>query len=451
MADGPDIAAGRLDTDLYDAHFGDVADPLDRGGALIDAARCYFCHDAPCIEACPTGIDIPGFIRRIATDNVRGAAHEILRENIMGGACARVCPTEILCEQACVRTTQEDKPVRIGLLQRYATDRAMDDPDFQPFSRAPDTAKRVAVVGAGPAGLACAHQLAQRGHAVTVFEALAKPGGLNEYGIAAYKVADDFAQREVAFILSIGNIDIEYGRRLGDTLSLAELRRDFDATFLGLGLGDTRRLDLPGEDLGGVEDAVDYIARLRQSADLSALPVGRRIVVIGGGNTAIDIAIQTKRLGAEDVSIVYRRGSEQMSATGHEQEFAQVNGVSIRHWAQPVALHGADGHIRGVEFEYTEPDASGRAAGTGETYRLEADMVFKAIGQTFLQAELAGEDGALDMAGGRIVVDGDRRTSLDDVWAGGDCIAGSDDLTVAAVQDGKIAAAAIDRSLQSGS
>ena len=398
MAEGPDIAAGRLQADLYDAHFGDVADPLDRNGALIDAARCYFCHDAPCIEACPTGIDIPGFIRRIGSGNVHGAAYEILRENIMGGACARVCPTEVLCEQACVRTAQEDKPVRIGLLQRYATDRAMDDSSFQPFNQGRESGKRVAVVGAGPAGLACAHRLAQCGHATTIFEALAKPGGLNEYGIAAYKVADDFAQREVAFILSIGLIDIQYGQWLGHELSLAQLRRDFDATFLGLGLGDTRRLGLSGEDLGGVEDAVDYIARLRQSADLSALPVGRRIVVIGGGNTAIDIAIQTKRLGAEDVTIVYRRGPEQMTATGHEQEFAQVNGVKIRHWAKPVALQGTDGQIRGVAFERTKADATGAAVGTGETYRLEADMVFKAIGQTFLHSSTSSGEVTLFLA-----------------------------------------------------
>ncbi|MEX2009102.1 MAG: NAD(P)-dependent oxidoreductase [Dongiaceae bacterium] len=447
MADQPDVAAARLAADDYAANFADVAPPLDAGRALVESSRCYFCYDAPCIEACPTGIDIPNFIRKIATGNLKGAAVNILEENIFGGACARVCPTEVLCEEACVRNLAESKPVNIGALQRHATDWLFDR-DIQPFAPAPASGRRVAVVGGGPAGLACAHRLALLGHAVTVFEARDKLGGLNEYGIAAYKVPDDFAQREVAFVLAIGNIEARCGQALGRDITLSDLRRGFDAVFLGLGLAGVNALRLEGADLAGVEDAVAYIARLRQARDLAELPVGRRVVVIGGGNTAIDAAVQSKRLGAEDVTIVYRRGRAQMGATAHEQEFAQVNGVRIKHWARPVRLVGRGGAVREVEFEYTQLDEAGRLAGTGDRFALAADMVFKAIGQVFVPDPLtAGGVEPLDLADGRILVNADRRTSLPGVYAGGDCVAGLD-LTVRGVEDGKVAAHAIDRALR---
>ncbi|WP_340118967.1 NAD(P)-dependent oxidoreductase [Pelagibius sp. 7325] len=450
MGNQPDIRAGRLPDSAYAENFSDVHPPLDRKAALVEASRCYFCYDAPCIEACPTGIDIPSFIRKIGTDNVRGAAQDIFEENILGGACARVCPTEVLCQQACVRNAQEAKPVQIGLLQRYATDAVMDS-GVHPFSRAEPTGKKVAVIGAGPAGLACAHRLAMLGHAVTILEARPKAGGLNEYGIAAYKLPDAFARREVDFVLEIGGIEIRNGQALGRDFTLADLRRDYDAVFLGMGLGGVRALGLEGEDLKGVYNAVDFIAELRQSAELKALPVGRKVVVIGGGNTAIDIAVQTKRLGAEDVTLVYRRGAEAMAATHHEQEFAQTNGVKIKHWAQPHALQGRDGHIAEVVFEYTRLGADGRLEGTGETFALPADMLFKAIGQTMNPLPQAnGGSEQLEMQGDRIAVGPDRRTSLPDVWAGGDCVAISEDLTVAAVQDGKLAAEAIDAFLKAG-
>lgn len=444
MTDAPDIAAGRLAPAEYDANFGDVEAPLDAKRALIDASRCFFCYDAPCIEACPTGIDIPGFIRKIGTGNLKGSAVTILEQNVFGGACARVCPTEVLCEQACVRNTSEDRPVNIGALQRYATDHLFAS-GAQPFQRAAASGKRVAVVGGGPAGLACAHRLSMLGHEAVVFEARDKLGGLNEYGVAAYKVADDFAQREVDFILSLGGIQAWPGAMLGRDVTLTQLRQDFDAVFLGLGLAGVNALQAAGEELQGVEDAVAYIARLRQTADKSKLPVGRKIVVIGGGNTAIDVAVQTKRLGAEDVTMVYRRGPEQMSATVHEQEFAQTNGVKIKHWARPVRVLGEAGHVRAAEFEYTRLDG-GRLVGTNERFTLPADTVFKAIGQTFVPDPLVnGAQQPLQLKGGRIAVDGDRQTSLPGVYAGGDCIAGGQDLTVQAVQDGKLAAHAIDR------
>jgi glutamate synthase (NADPH/NADH) small chain len=350
-----------------------------------------------------------------------------------------------------VRTSQEHKPVTIGALQRYATDWLFDR-EIQPFTRAEPTGRKIAVVGAGPAGLSCAHALAMHGHAVTVFEARPKAGGLNEYGIAAYKVTNDFAQREVDFILSAGGFTIEYGKALGRDVTLAQLRTDYDAVFLGLGHNAVNALRIEGEELAGVLNAVDYIAELRQAADKSALPVGRKIVVIGGGNTAIDVATQSKRLGAEDVTIVYRRGPGAMSATGAEQEWAQTNGVKIKYWAQPRSLLGAGGTVREVEFEYTVLDEAGRLAGTGEFFRIPADMVFKAIGQSFVPAGVG--DGSLAeilefQADGRFAVNGDRQTSLANVFAGGDCISGID-LTVSAVQDGKVAAQAIHR-LLSGS
>lgn len=430
-----DIAPGRLDAPALAHNFGDAHPPLSPHEALVESSRCYFCYDAPCIQACPTGIDIPGFIRKINTGNIKGSALRILEANIFGGSCARVCPTEILCEGACVRTAEEDRPVRIGALQRHATDWLMER-EATPFVRAPATGRRIAVVGAGPAGLACAHRLALHGHGVTVFDAKPKPGGLNEYGIAAYKLADDFAQREVAFILGVGGIAVEHDRLLGRDLDLTALREEYDAVFLAIGQAGVRALDLEGEALAGVHNAVDFIAALRQSVDKSALPVGRRVVVIGGGNTAIDAATQARRLGAEDVTIVYRRGPESMSATRTEQAWAQTNGVRIRHWATPRRFLSGYGGVAAVEFLRTHPGAK------GESFTLEADMVLKAVGQTFDPLPVP----VLEVAGGRIVVDARRQTSIPGIYAGGDCVAGAD-LTVSAVQDGKLAAEAIHASL----
>ena len=447
MGDVPDIASARRDAAEYASDFGEARPPLDRKGALVDAARCYFCYDAPCVEACPTAIDIPSFIRKISTSNVRGAALDILDPNIFGGACARVCPTEELCEQACVRTAQEGKPVRIGLLQRYATDWFMDSGE-QPFERASETGKTIAVVGAGPAGLSAAHNLARLGHSVTVFESRPKSGGLNEYGIAAYKVPGNFAQREVDFILSIGGIELRHGSVLGRDVTLGGLRAEHDAVFLGIGQAGVRDLEAEGASLRGVRPAVDFIAELRQAADVSVIPVGRRVVVIGGGNTAIDVAAQTRRLGAEDVTIVYRRGPDAMSATAHEQDFARTGGVRIRHWARPIHLVGEAGHVSAVEFERTRIAEDGRLEGTGQTFVVPADQVFTAIGQAFVADPVTrGDDDVLEIGGGRIVVDDVGATSLPDVYAGGDCVAGHD-LTVQAVQDGKVAALAIDNYLR---
>lgn len=424
----PGVVAGRLDAAQYAEQFSDLHPPLHDHEALVAADRCYFCHDAPCITACPTDIDIPLFIRQIATGTPDAAARTILSQNIMGGMCARVCPTEDLCEQACVREVAEGKPVLIGQLQRYATDH-LQHQGIHPFERAAPTGRKVAVVGAGPAGLSCAHRLAMMGHDVTVFDAKPKAGGLNEYGIASYKTTGGYAQDEVDWLLKIGGISIETGKSLGADLSLDTLKSDHDAVFLAIGLGGVNALGLEGDDKTGVLDAVDFIADLRQASDVASLPVGRDVVVIGGGMTAVDAAVQAKLLGALNVTLAYRRGRDRMNASVYEQDLAASKGVRIMTHVVPVAVHG-NGAVREIEFEYVD-DAM---KGTGQTVTLQADQVLCAIGQT-----LEG-DGLPDLDGRKIAVDGTGRTSVTGVWAGGDCAAGGDDLTVTAVAEGRDAA-----------
>ncbi|EOH6077384.1 NAD(P)-dependent oxidoreductase [Burkholderia cenocepacia] len=430
-----DIAAHRLSSTQLSCEFADIAPLLDPTAAAAAASRCHYCYDAPCVHACPTQIDIPSFIRKIGNGNLKGAATDILSANPLGGMCARVCPTEILCEGACVRNHQDAQPVAIGALQRHATDWAMQTGAVQ-FRRAPETGRHVAVVGAGPAGLACAHRLALAGHRVTLFDARSKAGGLNEYGIAAYKTVDDFAQREVEWLLSVGGITLETGVALGRDVTLDALREQHDAVFLAMGLGGVRALAIDGEQLRGVMNAVDFIEQVRQADTLANVPVGRRVVVIGGGNTAIDAAVQSRKLGAERVTMVYRRGVEAMSATWAEREFAQKSGVTLVTHAKPMRIAGTDGQVTGVEFE----------GASGERFTVDADMVLKAIGQTL--APDGVEAALLTADGTRIAVDADGRTALPDVWAGGDCAATEGvDLTVQAVQDGKRAAASIDATL----
>lgn len=425
------------------SHFTDLAPPLSARQAELESSRCLYCYDAPCVNACPSDIDIPSFIRSIQQENVQGAAQKILSANILGGSCARVCPTEVLCQQACVRNNaQECAPVLIGLLQRYAIDNAQFSE--YPFTRAASTGKRIAVVGAGPAGLACAHRLALHGHEVVIFEAREKSGGLNEYGIAKYKLVDDFAQREVDFVLQIGGIEVRHGQRLGDNLSLSDLHQQFDSVFLAIGLAASRQLGLAHEEAPGVLAATDYIRELRQSDDLTQLPLAERCIVLGAGNTAIDMAVQMARLGAREVNLVYRRGQEDMGATGHEQDIAKANQVRLMTWAQPdEVLLDDQGQVRGMRFARTRL-ADGRLVKTGETFELAADAVFKAIGQTFDEATLSDPLAhSLQRTGDRITVDEHLRTSIPGVYAGGDCTSLGQDLTVQAVQHGKLAAQAI--------
>lgn len=434
----PDAGAAELAD-----RFSDLAPPLTARQAALESARCLYCYDAPCVNACPSEIDIPSFIRNISHENLQGAAQTILSANILGGSCARVCPTEILCQQACVRNNaQECAPVLIGLLQRHAIDNAQFTE--HPFQRAAASGKRIAVVGAGPAGLSCAHRLAMHGHEVVIFEAREKAGGLNEYGIAKYKLVDDFAQREVDFLLQIGGIEIRHGHKLGDDLSLSELHQQFDAVFLGIGLAASKRLGLPGEEAPGLLAATDHIRELRQSDDLTQLPVAERCIVLGAGNTAIDMAVQMSKLGARDVNLVYRRGFEAMGATEHEQDIAKANQVRLLTWAQPDAvLLNEQGQVRGMRFARTHLE-NGRLQSTGQTFELAADAIFTAIGQAFdgcaLADPLARE---LKREGERIWVDAQLQTSVPGIYAGGDCTALGQDLTVQAVQHGKLAAEAI--------
>ncbi|WP_108858868.1 NAD(P)-dependent oxidoreductase [Ruegeria sp. Alg231-54] len=444
MAQGqiaPGIVSGRLSSDELTSNFTDLHPPLAPHEAAVAADRCYFCYDAPCVTACPTDIDIPLFMRQIQAGQPEAAGETILAQNILGGMCARVCPTETLCEEVCVRETAEGSPVEIGRLQRYATDSVMVG-GSHPFQRAAPTGKTVAVIGAGPAGLACAHRLAMFGHDVVIHESRPKPGGLNEYGIAAYKSTNDFAQAEVAWLMKIGGISIETGSVLGEGVSLDGLVENYDAVFLSIGLAGVNALRAQGADLDGVRHAVDFISDVRQASDLSHLPVGRNVVVIGGGMTAVDAAVKSKLLGAEHVTIAYRRGRDAMGASRYEQDLASSHGVKIMTNVQPVAVHG-NGAAAEVELEYTSSH-DGQLSGTGEMIRIPADQVLKAIGQN-----LDGAPEGLNLDGNKIAVSGAGRTSMGGVWAGGDCAAGGEDLTVTAVAEGRDAAMDIHATLVS--
>ncbi|TVP71448.1 MAG: NAD(P)-dependent oxidoreductase [Rhodobacteraceae bacterium] len=435
----PGIVPARLHPEAYAQNFDDLYPDYDPHEAMVAADRCYFCHDAPCVTACPTEIDIPLFIRQIQAGQPQAAGKTIFDQNILGGMCARVCPTETLCEGACVREAAEGKPVEIGRLQRYATDTLIAK-NAHPYTRAATTGKRVAVVGAGPAGLTCAHRLAMHGHDVVILDAREQPGGLNEYGIAAYKAAHGFAQTEVDWLLQIGGITVQQGWRLGTDGTLAGLQAEYDAVFLGIGLAGVNALGLADEDAPGARDAVEFIAELRQTPDLSTLPVGRHVVVIGGGMTAVDAAVQSRLLGAEHVTMVYRRGRDAMGASDHELSHAANEGVKIITHAMPVAVH-ANGALREVEFAYTHAGETGLEP-TGETFRLQADQLFKAIGQALVNVpEGVTQDGR------KIAVDAQGKTALPGVWAGGDCTGGGEDLTVTAVAQGRDAAESIHAAL----
>jgi|TARA_A100001015_G_scaffold319279_1_gene441690 dihydropyrimidine dehydrogenase (NAD+) subunit PreT len=438
-----DIKKNRLSEKEYSENFGEIHPPFNKHEALVEGDRCYYCYDAPCIDACPTGINIPLFIRQITSGNPEGAAKTIFDENILGGMSARVCPTETLCQEACVRNTGEDRPVKIGLLQRYATDTLMEAKEH-PYKREKTNGKRIAIVGGGPAGLSCAHRLAMKGYSITIFDSKKKLGGLNEYGIAAYKSLENFAERETKFVLSIGGIEHKLNSTLGKDITLEELQNDYDAVFLGLGLSGVNHLRLEGENSEAIDDAVNYIEDLRQSQNLADLPVGRKVVVIGGGMTAIDMAVQIKKLGSEEVTIVYRRGQKDMSASIEEQQNAQNNGVLIRHWSKPSKLLINEKTVNGVEFEYTE-NKNGKLVSTGEKFSIKADMVFRAIGQTFESSI----DNLPKLENGRILVDNNYKTTVSGIWAGGDCVKDGEDLTVSAVEAGKIAANSIHNELVS--
>jgi len=440
----------RLTLEELQARFTELKPPMTRREAKVEANRCLYCFDAPCIRACPTHIDIPTFIRKISTDNVTGAAVTILEANLMGATCARVCPVEELCEGACV-LGGDHKPIEIGRLQRYATDHLYDR-GIQPFKLPPKNGRRVAVVGAGPAGLSCAGELAKRGYEVTVFEKNELPGGLSSYGIVVMREPIRVALQEVAFVEKLG-VEVRTGTEIGRDVSVRSLLEDFDAVFLGAGMGQVPALGIPGEDLEGVTEALDFIAETKLAEKeglerLKGLPIGQHVAVIGAGNTAIDAATIAKRLGAERVTILYRRSEAEMPAYEFEYAFIKNEGVEFRFLTQPVEVVGEGGRVTGLKcmkMRLSAPGPDGRRQPvpvSGSEFVLDCDQVIKAIGQE--KHEGLFEAFGLEWERGFVKVDEHLRTSHPKVFAGGDCVrATGQAMTVTATEDGKRAAGSI--------
>lgn len=437
------ILNNRLTAEQYAENFADIHPPFEtKDAALVEANRCLFCYDAPCMKSCPTGIEVPKFIKQIATDNIKGSAHTIFVSNIMGAGCSKVCPVEKLCEGACVYNFMEEAPISIARLQRYSTEMAMSK-NWQLFNRKAGIGKKVAVIGAGPAGLSCAHVLSREGVDVTIFEKEKSGGGLMTYGIAAYKVTPEFCKNEVDYILSIGGIEVKYEMELGRNISLDELKKNYDAVYLAIGVGLARQLDIPGENLEGVADAISFIYDIRNNG-FSSVPVGDKVAVIGMGMTAIDAATQAKRLGASEVTILYRRTQDEMPCTEVELNIALLDGCKVIWLAAPKEVIGDNGKVKALKasvMKLGEPDASGRRSpvDTGETFTLDVDMVIKAAGQTPFE-QLVSAMG-INHKSGKVNINNES-TNIDGVFAGGDCVNGGKEV-VDAVQAGKNGAAAI--------
>jgi len=441
------ISANRLTKEQYEQNFSDIHPPFEtQDAALVEANRCLFCYDAPCTKSCPTSIDVPKFIKQITTGNIKGSAHTIFSSNIMGAGCSKVCPVEKLCEGSCVYNLMHEEPIPIAKLQRYSTEIAMQK-NWQLFDRkivpAGAVAKKVAVVGAGPAGLSCAHVLSREGIDVTIYEKESKGGGLMTYGIAAYKVTPQFCEDEVNYITAIGGIEIKYNQELGKDISLEELQQHYDAVYLAIGVGLARQLEIPGEDLPGVEDAITFIYNLREKG-YPAIPVGDKVAVIGMGMTAIDAATQAKRLGAKEVTMVYRRTENEKPCTQVELDIAKLDGCEIIWLAAPKEIKG-NGKVEQLVcsvMELGEPDASGRRSpvDTGKTFTLEVDMVIKAAGQMPFESLVSNYN--IENKSGKIAVKDNAATSIKGVFAGGDAVNGGKEV-VDAVQAGKDGAKAI--------
>jgi len=424
---------------------GEHLPPLTEHAAAVESDRCLYCFDAPCTHACPTHIDIPAFIKKIATGNLRGSAKVIFASNLLGATCARVCPVQELCEGACVLGA-EHKPIAIGRLQRHTMDYARSHGVRPPRNAAP-TGRRMAVIGAGPAGLSCAGELARQGHDVTVFEKRSLPGGLSTYGIIGLREPMEIALDEARMIQELG-VEIHCGKELGANLTMTDLQRDFEAVILSVGLGKTPALGIEGEE--AIVDGLEFIEQSRTTPE--TLNVGQNVLVVGAGNTAIDCATIARRLGRGQVTMVYRRTEQEMTCYKHEYQFALGEGIAFRFLTQPsrVLLDGC--RVIGIECRRVKlgaPDPSGRPAPTvvaGSEFVLEADQIIKAVGQE--KPALAEFLGSRTM-NGFIAVDAEFETSQPGVYAIGDCIRSKGAAsTVMAVQDGKLAAAAIDRKLK---
>jgi dihydropyrimidine dehydrogenase (NAD+) subunit PreT len=431
-----------IDAATAAANLAEIAPPLSAQEARAEATRCLFCYDAPCIKACPTGIDIPSFILKITTDNLTGAARTILEANVLGGSCARVCPTAVLCEGACVMLDLEKKPIEIGRLQRHATDHAAAlGLDLLPPA-GPANGRRVAILGAGPAGLGCAAELARLGYAVRVFDKRPAGGGLNTYGIAIYKMRPEVSLAEVRSIERLG-VAFEYGVDVGRDMQAADLVRDHDAVFIGIGLGGASRLGIPGENLPEVVDALEFIEWIH-TRPLATVPVGRHVVVLGCGNTAIDAVTQAKRLGADKATIVYRRGESDMPAYRFEYELAKTDGAAFVFDATPVAVLEEAGHVVGLRLARTAIHDGQVTVVAGSEWTLACDLVLKAVGQE-KQTALLGQlfPGLAFDRRGRVVHDPlTMQTSLPGVFVGGDAASGGREV-VNAVAEGKKAARGI--------
>lgn len=425
---------------LNDA-FSEYLPPLTDHEALVEANRCLYCFDAPCIQACPTHIDIPSFIKKIATENLRGSARVILESNFLGGTCARVCPVQELCEGACV-LGKEHNPIEIGRLQRYSTDhQAQKGIDL--FRAGVPTGKKIAVVGSGPAGISCAAELAKQGHAVTLLERRELGGGLSTYGIIVLREPVAVALAEVEALKRLG-VQVQTGVELGKDISLEALERDYHAVFLAIGLGAVPQMDIPGEE--HLIDGITYIEQSKMQPHM--LERGQNVLVVGAGNTAIDAATIAKRLGSTHVTMIYRRTPLEMTAYEHEFEFAKNEGIEYRFLTQPTKVISENGKVAGLEclkMEMGTPDSSGRAAPmalAGSNFVIPADLIIKAIGQ---EKPSLAQQYALELDKGYIKVNEAMQTSREKVFAGGDCIrARGSASTVMAVQDGKLAARAID-------
>ena len=438
------ISNNRLSPEQYEQNFSDIHPPFEtHSAALVEANRCLFCYDAPCTKSCPTGINVPKFIKQITTENIKGSAHTILSSNILGSGCSKVCPVEKLCEGACVFNLMEEEAIPIAKLQRYSTEKAIEN-NWQLFDRKKSSGKKVAVVGAGPAGLSCAHVLSREGVDVTIFEKESKGGGLMTYGIAAYKVTPEFCEDEVNYILGIGGIEVKYNQELGKNISLADLQKNYDSVYLGFGVGIARQLAIAGEELDGVVDAINFIYDIRTKG-YPSIPVGDKVAVIGMGMTAIDAATQAKRLGATEVTLVYRRTQEEMPCTETELNIAKLDGCRIIWLATPKEVIGNDGKVTELIctlIQLGEPDASGRRSPveTDQTISLSVDMVIKAAGQIPFEGLVSNSQ--LDNSKGKLLIDDSCATNIKGVFAGGDCVNGGKEV-VDAVQAGKDGARAI--------
>jgi len=438
--------APKLSPEKYEENFADITPAMNPRQAAIEASRCLYCFDAPCTQACPTRIDVPGFIKRIMTANVRGAARVILEANILGASCGRVCPTEVLCEGACVMVEKGEKAIEIGRLQRFAVDHVLDR-KLSLFHAGKANGRRVACIGSGPASLACAAQLARKGYSVTVFDRRELSGGLSTYGIAAYKTRVADSLREVDMVKSLG-VEFRQNVEVGRNVSFEQLEKDFDAIFIGVGLGETWAMNIPGEDLDGVCGALEFIESTK-SQPFSRVAIGRRVACIGAGNTAIDVVTAARRLGAEAVHLVYRRSEQEMPAFRYEYDLAKKDGVNFLWQTQPVRILGSGGVVTGLECLHTrlgEPDARGKRAPEtipNSSFTIDVDMVVRAVGQKQVTDFLRAVKGIEVRKNGTLVVDVQHRTGNPKYFAGGDCVNGGREV-VDAVAEGMAAGRGIE-------